>query len=1450
MIRRFLVFATLAIALSCAHAQTLLDLSRTKGNLPAARVQPGISGTQCLVTDAIITFWGACASGAGSGTVTNVSSGNLSPLFTVSVTNPTTTPALSFALSNAGPNTVFGNNTSGSTLPGFQALVLSQLPGSGSLTINTSSPLGGGGAISLGNSLTLTCSTCLTSAPVTSVFTRIGAITAQSGDYLASQVTNAFDIGIANTLTNVSAPGTPAAGKTAIYVDSVNKVLSSKNDAGAVSVTAVPLACTNQVFSSLGSSGSFSCHTITSTDTSGSFPASSHNLLSAAHSDTTAAAAVRGDGLFAIGATPTWQRVAHPGTNGYFKWNGTDIVASSGAASGTGTPTACTNQFVTSLTLNPDAAPTSACSTVGYAQVSGTPAIPTGSGFRHITAGVEDGTAKTVDVSGADITGVLKASAFPALTGDGTTAGGALAFTLATVATPGTSPKVTFNAKGLVTAGGPLVSGDIPNNAANTSGNAGTATAFDHTPTLCTAGNYPLGILASGAATGCTAASGAGTVTHTAGALTLNQLVFGNGAADIAVGDLTGDLTTSGGKATTLATVATPGTGLKTTINAKGLATAVNTAASTDLSDTSVIMRTNASSIMSAGTTIDMDTARAKYWGTAPIFDAAEYTGAGANDACNKIAAVEADAAYTAAGRAIIDVRGLQGSQNCSVNPFITSIPTLWMFGETHLSFSSLITMNTNPTSTTVPAPAAPTLATATTGGSLAAATTYGVKAALRSSNGSSFPSTEATKLTGAGATNTITMTKPAASFAAVCYDVYSATPIGSGWKLNNTSGCIPMSQDYVIKTVGAGAVPPAAATAFEDSFEIIGLGPSTVFSLDSTTAGFLIDHASNWNMRKLKITSSQVTSSANAALQLSVVFNALIDEVEFSGHGHQLLVDNGGGNVRLRNIRCGNLTIAGECILAVGPMGEFSVDGVIIEPGVWPALASLVGGVYIQNMTKFRVSNVSIGANDFSQDTNGAGVVIDNSSNGVVDTVNCNGLINADCVLGANLSHDITINNVNAKNMNLGTPLGTNANNGDCVDLFTVGQVTLNNIICADGNAIGGFKPPLLEIYNNQDITINNAQLRNGSGEGISTFGTLGARYAGINATLNQNTGMLVQDFTGTVSCNGTTTITRVSGEPFGPWAIGTPITVNSNPFTIAAIPTSTNSLTVNTTCATVASTTMTMSATDMTLSGNFDTNGRNGAKVACTSAGLCFSGGNRAQLDMVSANDNQTTKLQTCGIQLQGTARVAAVNFNGVGNFTAAICETAGTSAFISDDGSTPIWQVTGINTVGQASTVANSAAINTTETIINKTAALPPNRLLVGTVIHFDAWGTCTSTIGNTSTFTVRLGTAGTTSDTAVATIVTGVAGTTSTNIPFHVMLDFTVRTLGASGTGSIAMQLDSQGATGITTTSPQIFIPTMSAFNTTTANNIVSLSYKSAASTTTSTFLQVPLAIPFN
>ena len=53
----------------------------------------------------------SCGGSGGSGTVTNFTAGTLSPLFTTSVATSTTTPALTFALSNAAANTLFGNFT-------------------------------------------------------------------------------------------------------------------------------------------------------------------------------------------------------------------------------------------------------------------------------------------------------------------------------------------------------------------------------------------------------------------------------------------------------------------------------------------------------------------------------------------------------------------------------------------------------------------------------------------------------------------------------------------------------------------------------------------------------------------------------------------------------------------------------------------------------------------------------------------------------------------------------------------------------------------------------------------------------------------------------------------------------------------------------------------------------------------------------------------------------------------------------------------------------------------------------------------------------------------------------------------------------------------------------------------------------------------------------------------
>jgi hypothetical protein len=63
-----------------------------------------------------------CGCVGGDGTVTSFSAGNLSPLFTTNVATPTTTPALSFNLSNCNQYQVFGRVVAGTGAPSYVTL--------------------------------------------------------------------------------------------------------------------------------------------------------------------------------------------------------------------------------------------------------------------------------------------------------------------------------------------------------------------------------------------------------------------------------------------------------------------------------------------------------------------------------------------------------------------------------------------------------------------------------------------------------------------------------------------------------------------------------------------------------------------------------------------------------------------------------------------------------------------------------------------------------------------------------------------------------------------------------------------------------------------------------------------------------------------------------------------------------------------------------------------------------------------------------------------------------------------------------------------------------------------------------------------------------------------------------------------------------------------------------
>jgi hypothetical protein len=186
-----------------------------------------------------------------------------------------------------------------------------------------------------------------------------------------------------------------------------------------------------------------------------------------------------------------------------------------------------------------------------------------------------------------DISGSLGSTQLPAFTGDVTSPSGSSVNTLATVnSNIGTFPKVTVNAKGLVTAATTLSSGDIPNNAANTTGNAATVTTNANlTGPITSTGNATA--IASQTGTGSTFVMNTSPTLITPALGTPSALVGTNisgTASSLTAGhvttnaNLTGDVTSSG-NATTLATVNSnvgSFTNASITVNGKGLITAAS----------------------------------------------------------------------------------------------------------------------------------------------------------------------------------------------------------------------------------------------------------------------------------------------------------------------------------------------------------------------------------------------------------------------------------------------------------------------------------------------------------------------------------------------------------------------------------------------------------------------------------------------------------------------------------------------------------------------------------------------------------------------------------------------------------------------------------------------------------------------------------------------------------
>jgi hypothetical protein len=212
VIKRSLVFLLLASQAFGQSAQPIFDRLSKLRDVSISSPQ----NSQVLTYDLALGKWknAAGGGGGGSGTVTSFSAGNLSPLFTTSVSNPSTTPALSFSLSTAGAHAFFGNNTGSVGAPAYVQPAFSDLSG----TLD----LGGAqasGTLAAGREPAHTGDVTNSAGSLTLTLGNIPDLTTQAGSILA---------------TNIAAPTTPATGKTKVYVDSTSKNIAAKNDAGTV----------------------------------------------------------------------------------------------------------------------------------------------------------------------------------------------------------------------------------------------------------------------------------------------------------------------------------------------------------------------------------------------------------------------------------------------------------------------------------------------------------------------------------------------------------------------------------------------------------------------------------------------------------------------------------------------------------------------------------------------------------------------------------------------------------------------------------------------------------------------------------------------------------------------------------------------------------------------------------------------------------------------------------------------------------------------------------------------------------------------------------------------------------------------------------------------------------------------------------------------------------------
>lgn len=121
-------FVVLELFAQTTPTQAVVNQGGTLYGMPTNSVYPKyLASTNTPTAGQVYTYGGpntgyySSPSGGGSGSVTNFTSGTLSPLFTSSVSSPTLNPSQTFTLSTSGTNTIFGNSTGSVTSPVYNA---------------------------------------------------------------------------------------------------------------------------------------------------------------------------------------------------------------------------------------------------------------------------------------------------------------------------------------------------------------------------------------------------------------------------------------------------------------------------------------------------------------------------------------------------------------------------------------------------------------------------------------------------------------------------------------------------------------------------------------------------------------------------------------------------------------------------------------------------------------------------------------------------------------------------------------------------------------------------------------------------------------------------------------------------------------------------------------------------------------------------------------------------------------------------------------------------------------------------------------------------------------------------------------------------------------------------------------------------------------------------------